>query len=55
MLFGKLDHKNVTDSRKIWKKSQFFIQDKAFYKENVILNSNSKTISSNEEIVEFFG
>ena len=40
---------------KFGKKSRFLIYDMAFYKENVILNNNSKTISNNEEIAEFFG
>ena len=37
MLFGKLDHKNVTDSRKIWKKKsvlylgQGFLQRKCHF------------------------
>ena len=40
---------------KFGKKSRFFIYDKVFYKENVTSNNNSKTISNNEEIAEFFG
>ena len=52
--FGKIDHKVASDNRKFWKTVGLLFSEKAFHKESIILNNNSKTISNNEELAETF-
>ena len=53
-LFGKLNHKVVSDNRKFWKTVGPLFSEKAFHKESIILNNSNKIISNNEELTEIF-
>ena len=52
--FGKLDHRVVSDNRKLWKTVGPLFSEKAIHKESIILNNNNKTIRHNEELAEIF-
>ena len=53
-LFGKLNHKVVSDNRKFWKTVGPLFSEKAFHKESIIFNNNDKIISNDEELAENF-
>ena len=52
--FGKLDYNVVYDNRKFWKTVGSLFSEKAFHKESIILNNNSKIIGNDEELAEIF-
>ena len=52
--FGIIDHRVVYDNRKFWKTVGPVFSEKAFHKESIILNNNSKSVSNNEELTKIF-
>ena len=52
--FGIIDHRVVYGNRKFWKTVGPVFSEKAFHKESIILNNNSKSVSNNEELTKIF-
>ena len=52
--FGKLDYNVNSENRIFWTTAASHFLEKDFHKEFIILNTNTKVISNNEELEEIF-
>ena len=52
--FGKLDNKNISNSKKFWKSVAPLFSEKSFQKESIILFENETYISEDNKVAEIF-